>query len=206
MDAAEQTSAFSAIISAINDSDVAVFGVMDYWTFDGYLAIKSLQGRNGKPALSKTVLPGMKLRVEAPVEYRLNIHVLLSDELSTQHLQDFKNALLVGAIDRPLSDGTNDVVFLGFTFRGTRLRWSDEAFGDFRHRIRQLTGRSWGVSMDYRLNQLAKYLRGWMNYFGISDHYRPVPVLDHWVRRRVRMCYWKQWRRTRTKSSRPKVR
>lgn len=94
---------------------------------------------------------------------------------------------------------TDEVVFLGFTFRGTKLRWSDTAFDDFRHRIRRLTGRSWGVSMDYRLRQLARYLRGWMNYFGISDYYRPVPELDGWLRRRVRMCYWKQWRHTRTK-------
>ena len=94
---------------------------------------------------------------------------------------------------------TNDVHFLGFTFRGTKLRWSDQAFDDFQHRIRRLTGRSWGVSMAYRLDKLAKYLRGWMNYFGISDYYRPVPGLDQWLRRRIRMCYWKQWRRVRTK-------
>lgn len=94
---------------------------------------------------------------------------------------------------------TNECVFLGFTFRGAKLRWSDRAFADFKHRIRRLTGRSWGVSMAYRLDRLAKYLRGWMNYFGISDSYRPVPELDHWIRRRVRMCYWKQWRRARTK-------
>jgi len=44
-----------------------------------------------------------------------------------------------------------------------------------------------------------RYLRGWMGYFGISDYYRPVPELDGWLRRRVRMCYWKQWRRACTK-------
>ena len=38
-----------------------------------------------------------------------------------------------------------------------------------------------------------------MNYFGISEFYRPIPELDHWLRRRVRMCYFKQWRKTRTK-------
>ena len=94
---------------------------------------------------------------------------------------------------------TNEVGFPGFTFRGTKLRWSDQAFDDFKHRIRRLTGCSWGVSMTYRVDKLAKYLRGWMNYFGISDFYRPVPGLDQWLRRRLRMCYWKQWRRVRTK-------
>jgi RNA-directed DNA polymerase len=90
-------------------------------------------------------------------------------------------------------------VFLGFTFRGNKLRWSEKAFADFQHRVRKLTGRSWGVSMSYRLRRLAQYLRGWMNYFGISEYYRPVPEIDHWIRRRIRMCYWKQWRWARTK-------
>lgn len=93
----------------------------------------------------------------------------------------------------------DECVFLGFTFRKGKLRWSDRAFGDFKHRVRELTGRSWGVSMRYRLDKLAQYVRGWMGYFGISQYYRPVPELDEWLRRRVRMCYWKQWRRCRTK-------
>lgn len=94
---------------------------------------------------------------------------------------------------------TNDCLFLGFTFRGTKLRWSDRAFDDFKHNVRRLTGRSWGVSMAYRLKKLAQYVRGWMGYFGISDYYRPIPGLDQWLRRRIRMCYWKRWRKTRTK-------
>ena len=94
---------------------------------------------------------------------------------------------------------TNECVFLGFTFRGAKLRWSDAAFADFKHRTRRLTGRSWGVSMGYRLYKLAQYLRGWMGYYGISDYYRPIPELDGWLRRRVRMCYWKQWRKPRTR-------
>jgi RNA-directed DNA polymerase len=93
----------------------------------------------------------------------------------------------------------DDCVFLGFTFRKGKLRWSDAAFADFKHRVRKLTGRSWGVSMYFRLHKLAQYLRGWMGYFGISQYYRPVPELDEWLRRRVRMCYWKQWRLCRTK-------
>lgn len=94
---------------------------------------------------------------------------------------------------------TNQCVFLGFTFRWTKILWSDEAFQLFKHRIRHSTGRSWGVSMAYRLEALSRYLRGWMNYFGISEYYRPLPVIDGWIRRRLRMCYWKQWRRTRTR-------
>ncbi|MDH5524596.1 MAG: reverse transcriptase domain-containing protein [Desulfobulbaceae bacterium] len=94
---------------------------------------------------------------------------------------------------------TNEITFLGFTFKGASIRWSDKAFAEFKRRVRKLTGRSWGVSMNYRFAKLAEYLRGWVGYFGISKYYRPIPEIDHWLRRRIRMCYWKQWRWCRTK-------
>jgi RNA-directed DNA polymerase len=94
---------------------------------------------------------------------------------------------------------TKECVFLGFTFQGTRIYWSHEAFQDFRHRLRELTGRSWGVSMAYRIRKLNEYIRGWIQYFGLSQYYRPLPELDAWLRRRLRMCFWKQWRYVRTK-------
>jgi RNA-directed DNA polymerase len=94
---------------------------------------------------------------------------------------------------------TNQIVFLGFIFKGKKIRWSDKAFRAFKRQVKRLTGRSWFVSMAYRLKKLATYIRGWMNYFGISEYYRPVPEIDHWLRRRIRMCYWKQWRYARTK-------
>ena len=89
--------------------------------------------------------------------------------------------------------------FLGFTIKGKKIRWTDKALANFKHRVKELTGRSWGVSMEYRLRKLRQYVRGWTAYFGISQYYRPVPELDDWIRRRVRMCYWKQWRWVRTK-------
>jgi len=94
---------------------------------------------------------------------------------------------------------TDDTDFLGFTFKGTKIRWSDKAFHEFKWRIKRLSGRSWFVSMEYRMKKLAQYLRGWLNYFGISEYYRPIPEIDHWLRRRIRMCYWKRWRYVRTR-------
>jgi hypothetical protein len=53
---------------------------------------------------------------------------------------------------------------------------------------------------DKRLLRLVgKYLRGWMGYYGISEYYRPISEVDHWLRRRLRMCYVKRWRWCRTK-------
>jgi len=53
--------------------------------------------------------------------------------------------------------------------------------------------------MGYRRHKLGESLRGWAGYFGIPQYYRPVPGIDNWIRRRIRMCYWKQWRYVRTK-------
>ncbi|MDR4510021.1 MAG: group II intron reverse transcriptase/maturase [Candidatus Brocadiaceae bacterium] len=92
---------------------------------------------------------------------------------------------------------SDQCLFLGFVFKGKSIRWSDNSLAEFKRHIRLLTGRSWGVSMNYRLRKLAEYIRGWMGYYGLSEYYRPIPELDHWLRRRIRMCYWKQWRRCR---------
>jgi len=93
----------------------------------------------------------------------------------------------------------SDCSFLGFTVIRGKLRWTDPSFREFQRRLKRYTSRSWGVSMGYRLRCLRRYTRGWMNYYGISEYYRPLPDLDQWLRRRVRMCYWKQWRKPRTR-------
>lgn len=89
--------------------------------------------------------------------------------------------------------------FLGFTFKGKKIRWTESSFREFHYQLKHLTRRSWGVSMEYRLRKLNQYIRGWMNYYGISQYYRPLQSIDEWLRRRIRMCYWKQWRYPRTK-------
>ena len=94
---------------------------------------------------------------------------------------------------------TNELHFLGFTFRGKKIRWSDKALSNFKYNIRRLTKRSWGISMRRRYKELRLYIQGWMNYFGLSEYYRPLPGLDEWIRRRLRMCYLKQWRKPRTR-------
>lgn len=71
-----------------------------------------------------------------------------------------------------------ELEFLGFTFRGIRIFVCEQALRNFKHRLRGLTSRSWGVSMAERLERLNRYLRGWMNYFGISQHYSPIEELD----------------------------
>ena len=103
MSAAEKDESFSELFNVIENSDVAVFCFTDYWTFDGYIQFIDYLSRNNI-SCTKTIFPGIELRVEAPTNYRLNIQVILSNLLSNQQLADFKSKLLIGSIERQISD------------------------------------------------------------------------------------------------------
>jgi RNA-directed DNA polymerase len=89
--------------------------------------------------------------------------------------------------------------FLGFQIKRGRVVWSEKALRRFKERIQEITSRSRGISMFRRLDELRRYAVGWLNYFGISHTYRELLEVDQWMRRRVRLCYWKQWKRPRTR-------
>jgi len=167
------------------------------------------QGGPLSPLLANSLLDDLDKELEHRghrfVRYADDLLILVKSPRAGQRVMASVTRFLTQRLKLKVNESKSRVVkinhceFLGFTFRGTKLRWSDRAFEDFRHQLRRLTGRSWGVSMTYRLRKLAQYVQGWMGYFGISDYYRPIPELDQWLRRRIRMCYWKQWRKVRTK-------
>ena len=78
--------------------------------------------------------------------------------------------------------------FLGFAIKRGKVVWTDKAYQRFKERIKEITSRSWGVSMPRRLDELRRYAVGWLNYFGISHTYRELLALDQRLRRRVRLC------------------
>jgi ABC-type lipoprotein export system ATPase subunit len=92
------------MIAALNAAEPAVFALMDYWTFDGWFALQRRLRDPDAPVLKKTVFPGIELRLAAPTNCRLNAHVLFSNEIDHQALHDFKSALTVELVERPLSD------------------------------------------------------------------------------------------------------
>jgi len=167
------------------------------------------QGSPLSPLLANILLDDLDKELERRghrfARYADDLRILVKSQRAGERVKTSVTRFLTGKLKLAVNEQksrvvkTNDCEFLGFTFRGTKLRWSDQAFADFNHNVRKFSGRSWGVSMDYRLDRLARYVRGWMNYFGISDYYRPIPEMDAWLRRRIRMCYWKQWRWVRTK-------
>ena len=92
--------------------------------------------------------------------------------------------------------------FLGFAFisgRRATITVAPKNLKAFKRRVRDLTGRSRGVSVKRRWIELRRYLRGWIGYFGLAQQLDEFSDLDSWIRRRVRMCFWKQWRYPRTR-------
>ncbi|WP_286135298.1 group II intron reverse transcriptase/maturase [Arthrobacter sp. UCD-GKA] len=97
----------------------------------------------------------------------------------------------------------NKATLLGFGFYfakgGVKIRIAPKAFTRMKEKIRALTSRKWSVSMGYRIEQLNRYVRGWMGYFRLSETPKKFSELDKWFRRRMRQIRWKEWKRTHTR-------
>jgi len=95
------------------------------------------------------------------------------------------------AVDRPWRR-----TFLGFTFRshgGVRVRISPKAEHNLKRKVRELTKRTRGCGFDRVVEELSRYLRGWLGYFQLNEIKSPFVELDKWIRRRLRCYIWKQW-------------
>jgi len=95
-----------------------------------------------------------------------------------------------------------DRKFLGFSFtagREPRRRIAPKAVLRFKERVRELTQRSKGVSVERMADPLARYLRGWIGYFGKCETPSVLETLEAWTRRRLRSAIWRQWRLGSTK-------
>jgi RNA-directed DNA polymerase len=88
--------------------------------------------------------------------------------------------------------------FLGFSFTAAeepKRRIALKAILRFKERIRELTSRTRGVSIERMAEDTARYLRGWLGYFGKCETPSVLHGLEAWVRRRLRSVIWKQWKR-----------
>jgi RNA-directed DNA polymerase len=92
--------------------------------------------------------------------------------------------------------------FLGFSFTSgetVKRRIAPKAVIRFKERVRELTCRTRGVSTERMAEELARYLRGWIGYFGHCETPRVLQSLEEWTRRRMRSASWKQWKRGTTR-------
>jgi hypothetical protein len=95
------------------------------------------------------------------------------------------------------------VKYLGYGFyihKGEgRLRIHPKSIHKFKDKIREITGRSDGMGVEARRIRLNQVVRGWMNYFKLADAKTIIQSLDEWIRSRIRMVTWKQWKKLRTR-------
>ncbi len=167
------------------------------------------QGGPLSPLLSNVVLDDLDKELEkrghAFARYADDFVILVNSQRAGERVMESITHFLERRLKLRVNNGKSKVVkatdseFLGFTFKGKKIRWTAITLSRFKHRVRELTARSSGISMGKRLRQLSEYLRGWMGYFSLSEYYRPLPELDQWIRRRIRCCFMKQWCRPKTR-------
>src|ERR1700687_3233649 len=90
--------------------------------------------------------------------------------------------------------------FLGFSFTDgpeVKRAIAPKTLARFKRRVREITRRAKGVSIDTTMEELAPYMRGWRSYFGFCETPRVLASLTGWVRRRLRCALWRQWKTVR---------
>src|SRR5690625_762837 len=104
------------------------------------------------------------------------------------------------AVDRPWRRK-----FLGFSFtyhkENPKIRIHKESIKRFKQRIRELTVRKHSISMEYRIERLNRYLVGWLGYYQLAETPTIFRNMDSWIRRRLRMIRWKEWKKIKTKQT-----
>jgi RNA-directed DNA polymerase len=95
------------------------------------------------------------------------------------------------------------VKYLGYSFyvhKGEgRLRVHPKSIRKLKDKVREVTGRNNGMSIDTRKARLNQVIRGWVNYFRMADMNNLMQSLDEWTRSRIRMVTWKRWKKVRTR-------
>lgn len=92
---------------------------------------------------------------------------------------------------------------LGYSFwigagRAVKLRVANSALTDMKERVRRITRRTGGRSINRIIQDLQEYLPGWKNYFGLAETPGTFDAIDKWLRHRIRAVQLKQWKRGRT--------
>jgi len=101
------------------------------------------------------------------------------------------------AVDRPWKRK-----FLGFSFhkqKAIKARIATKSLKRLKDKIREITNPTWSISMNERIQRLNQYLTGWIGYYALADTPSVLEGLEEWIRRRLRLCLWLQWKRVRTR-------
>jgi RNA-directed DNA polymerase len=166
------------------------------------------QGGPLSPLLSNLVLDELDRELERRghrfARYADDCNIYVGSERAGQRVMKGVTAFISKTLKLKVNSAKSAVArprdrkFLGFSFTSgqePRRRIAPKAILRFKKRIRELTGRTRGVSLQKRMGELTAYLRGWLGYFGFCQTPSVLKDLEQWLRRRLRSVVWKQWKR-----------
>ena len=146
------------------------------------------------------------------IRYADDIVVLARSERAAHRLLESSRKYLEGKLKLKMNGEKSRVVsvtaihrfrFLGFALEkgqnGYFIRAHAESLKKAKQKLRELTSRSQGRNVRVVMNKVKVYIRGWLGYFGIASMKSTMSDWDGWLRRRLRMYIWKQWKRPKTR-------
>jgi RNA-directed DNA polymerase len=165
------------------------------------------QGGPLSPLLSNLVLDEFDRELERRghrfVRYADDCNIYVRSVRAGQRVMERVTRFITGKLKLKVNASKSAVArpqerkFLGFSFLAgpeAKRRIAPKALDRFKERVRELTGRSRGVSLGQMVESLSVYLRGWRSYFGFCQTPSTLGHLDSWIRRRLRCMIWTQWK------------
>jgi len=165
------------------------------------------QGGPLSPLLSNIVLDELDRELERRkhrfVRYADDCNIYVRSERAGRRVMNNVTRFLAHRLKLKVNESKSAVArpterkFLGFSFSNNKepkRRIAPKALLRCKQKIRVLTRRTRGISLEQMTKELAAYLRGWKSYFGFCQTPSLLQALDEWIRRRLRSMIWKQWK------------
>jgi RNA-directed DNA polymerase len=171
------------------------------------------QGSPLSPLLSNVMLDDLDWELERRghrfVRYADDVRVYVASERAGQRVLESTTRYVERRLKLKVSRQKSAVDLakkrrlLGFRFFGrdreVRVGIDPSARERAKDRLRQLTSRRWGVSMERRIREINRFTVGWTAYYALADTPSVYEELDEWLRRRLRQVRWKEWKRPKTR-------
>src|SRR5271155_4444145 len=165
------------------------------------------QGGPLSPLLSNNVLDELDRELERRkhcfVRYADDCNIYVRSQRAGQRVKTNVTRFLTRRLKLKVNEAKSAVArpmerkFLGFSFshnKEPKRRIAPKALLRCKQKIRELTRRTRGISLEQMLKQLTAYLRGWKSYCGYCQTPSLLKTLDQWIRRRLRSMIWKKWK------------
>jgi group II intron reverse transcriptase/maturase len=172
------------------------------------------QGGPLSPLLSNILLTDLDRELEKRkllfCRYADDCNIYVSSQRAGQRIMEGVKGFLANRLKLTVNDSKSAVArpwerkFLGYSVTNrqvSKIRIAKQSIQRLMDAVRQLSIGGKGSSLPQTIEKLNPVLRGWMNYFSLTQSRRPIEELDAWVRRRLRCLVWRQWKRPRTRAT-----